>query len=157
MRHFLCFLLLCLLGKITFAQSSQFQVVGTSLNSAKNSNVRLLYSVGQLTVKPIKGDLYSLVQGPVVATTEPLSLAVTSSSLEPSASLKVYPNPVLSVLTIEYPNALHICILDMVGTPVITQPLVDKNIYVGHLPAGVYIIQLVEENGKTITLKLSKL
>ena len=78
------------------------------------------------------------------------TLGLSENSYE---SVKIYPNPVTSVLNIQLPGVLvinNITVTDVTGKKVINQYNTDKQVNVQGFAAGMYIIQITSGNQKFV-------
>jgi hypothetical protein len=79
-------------------------------------------------------------------------------NVKEETEIAIYPNPFGDHLTIKSANANSATLYNMTGTAVLKVE-VDKNttISTGHLPAGIYLLKLVDKNGHLVqTEKLIK-
>ncbi|MFC2103864.1 cadherin domain-containing protein [Bacteroidota bacterium] len=103
-----------------------------------------------------------------------LSIEVSDGSLDANASItvnlenttgvdpialgsemKVYPNPVVSVLNITKPSNFNIEIYSVIGIKMLETK--EQNIDLGYLDKGVYFVVFKNENGKSVkSLKILK-
>lgn len=69
------------------------------------------------------------------------------SAVESTHALDVYPNPFTGELRIETTDAVEVHIFTMVGQEVYHAPLVNKQLQLGSLPAGVYVLRVKYADG----------
>ena len=89
-------------------------------------------------------------------------LTVTATEPTESDALSVYPNPVINTLTVELPGPQRIenlTLRTMTGTPVLQPTLPNRlstvTLEIGHLPKGLYLLQIQTTNG-TVNRKVLK-
>jgi hypothetical protein len=86
--------------------------------------------------------------------------SVGISEMKPAASWSIYPNPVVNTLHINSDGNFHgnyeLKILNVLGQVVMKGNTSRNQFDVSSLSEGVYILNLVDEEGKTITLKFNK-
>ena len=88
-------------------------------------------------------------------------MSVTGSEDLVAPELKIYPNPFTDAVrihgTVGSKKKSRLRVINVAGTVVHTQIIIgpDESIWLGHLPAGVYLFVLGKD-GKTKTVKMVK-
>lgn len=70
--------------------------------------------------------------------------------------LKAYPNPALTTVNVEYAGApATLQLIDLQGRRMLTQEITDMvTLDIAAYPRGLYLLRIVEENGRTVTEKI---
>ena len=87
----------------------------------------------------------------LTTSTEPCERSLTTVNIN-KTGVKIYPNPVVDILNIETDvNKNSIKIIDLTGKIIESYTINEKKIsvQVNHLPKGIYIVEVENENGKT--------
>ena len=81
----------------------------------------------------------------------------THSVLNSDLDITIFPNPVKEQLTIIGSTGYAI-IFNALGQPVLETKITNEvqQVSIGHLPNGIYTIQLRQENGQTVTRQIMK-
>lgn len=84
-----------------------------------------------------------------------ISVSLGVNNLEALGNVHVYPNPANNFIVVEAEKELHASVLSLVGQQVLQQELnSSKNkINTAQLPAGTYILQLMDDNGQRGTMR----
>jgi hypothetical protein len=147
------------------AQVKQSEVVSAGGGFFANDNVSVSYTIGEPVIGTVaKGDLivvHGFQQGYVITTEEPI---VKPGINEFTASdVKVYPNPVNSVMYVEISNASIVgsavkC-FDMAGRLINESIFEDDNrlsVDMSSLPQGTYLVKIISEDGVVVNKKIMK-
>ncbi|WP_312556289.1 T9SS type A sorting domain-containing protein [Empedobacter brevis] len=87
----------------------------------------------------------------LTTSTEPCERSLTTVNIN-KTDVRIYPNPVVDILNIETDvNKNSIKIIDLTGKTIESYTINEKKIsvQVNHLPKGIYIVEVENENGKT--------
>ncbi|WP_334124346.1 T9SS type A sorting domain-containing protein [Empedobacter brevis] len=87
----------------------------------------------------------------LTTSTEPCERSLTTVNIN-KTDVRIYPNPVVDILNIETDvNKNSIKIIDLTGKIIESYTINEKKIsvQVNHLPKGIYIVEVENENGKT--------
>ena len=145
-----------------------------SLNKKNNFFLRTVNNFSPLIIvddieafKKIFGEKFRTFNNPISSTeipynlttsTEPCVRTLSTNNLTKS-DVKIYPNPVVDILNIESDvNKNSIKLFDITGKILESHTINDKklSIIVNHLSKGIYIIEIENEKGKTISKFIKK-
>ena len=83
-------------------------------------------------------------------------LAVNSPKMEEKSTITIYPNPATTHIGLSSSKGVdRVLIFNMVGRQMKNYPVgvSDKQYFVGDLPRGIYLVQLLGSNNEVITTK----
>jgi len=103
--------------------------------------------------------VFLFVFGLSVAASAQVSLRSSSSQVLDRVELRVYPNPVVDHFEISESDQInHIRVYNLVGRKMKDYTYTkEERYYVGDLPRGLYLVQLIGNNNKTlITRRINK-
>jgi hypothetical protein len=139
------------------AQSFERTVVSTAGGFATSTALTLEYTIGESVVGNFITSPISIGQGYNQAQPDTQSSSVGLLNL---ASLKLFPNPASSMLTIQSDKALNAKILDVTGKLVLDDLSIQANqsntINIEEIATGVYFIQLSDEKHQSAHVKFVK-
>lgn len=139
----------------TNAQNLERVVISNGGNTITNNDISLSVTIGEPVTAEISNDDISLIQG-----MEQSFSMFTLSVIKISATeLLVYPNPTSSTLEIRSDRYINdITLLDGFGKTIRTEMVhgYQKSINVDALPAGIYFIQ-IKEDENFMTTKFLKI
>jgi hypothetical protein len=154
-------LLACAIAQAQPLRPDVLASAGTTLSNAANT-ARLSFTVGEVAVQGQALPSFSYGQGfhnSALQTVRVRDLDLAAWSIE------AWPNPVSQMLFLRFdvPHAgdyLSASVWNLLGQPVVPACRLDafseKQILVGHLPAGVYLLQLADQNGRKAAVKFVK-
>jgi hypothetical protein len=144
------------------AQSSEQQLIGVSNGNITDKGIQLNWSIGETFIAFQTTDFGLLTEGfiqPAINQREqfPPNMIKGPFELTEGLSLKISPNPVRDLITLNLENPLkeltYICIIDFTGKLVLTDYFhaghQQMDLDMAPFPNGLYLIQLISP-GKTI-------
>ena len=146
---------------IGFSQSVSPEVISSSGDYFENSNSKLSWTIGELSVETYQGTNATLTQGFHQPTN---SLNVTSADqIDITANIKIYPNPVVGNLNLELGNNLNeeynLLIIDFNGKLIFSSKdnikkfqTIDMSTY-SH---GTYMLTLTFKHSESKTFQIIK-
>lgn len=157
LSHLPIYLIICLFLPPQFLNSQE--VISSGGGTQSNSIGSISHTIGE----PISG-LKSNTQGSLSQGYQQSNYVVTALSELPNRDLLLdaYPNPVIDRISIEIKLQNEITLVgvvsDMNGSEILKQPLYNglNNLDLSNLPAGNYIIVVLEENKILKSFKLVK-
>ncbi|RYU79540.1 T9SS type A sorting domain-containing protein [Hymenobacter persicinus] len=137
----------------------QYAPMGLDLNNAPPENYFFANETG--TWQNYSTDAFSSGKTPagsimMRAVMTNNTVTATAADAAVAAGFTLYPNPSSGLVQVQGQFA-RATVLDALGRPVWTQPagqLGQAELSLGHLPAGVYLVQLVLPTGATVTKRL---
>jgi len=131
------------------AQHLSPEVIGSAGASFSNSTANTDLTVGEVVTETYQSNTI-LTQGFHQGTIE-----VASSVIEIKETIKVYPNPTTSYLTIELEKSgnLDLVLIDMNGKIVLHDKMKNqqnKQLDLSYIRQGNYFLQLIKDNKKSI-------
>ncbi|HSF90429.1 MAG TPA: T9SS type A sorting domain-containing protein [Saprospiraceae bacterium] len=149
------FLWLCIYSSTAMmAQTIDRQVLSAAGENYETVNGSLVFTVGEIAVETFEKEV-QLTQG--FHQEWAVITSVASASADP-LHVSVYPNPTIGILNIESESEVQIFLYDLSGKLKIkaSQPLGSGQIDVSDFPAGIYVLEVIDQSGKKKVLKIEK-
>lgn len=134
----------------THAQTLVPTLVGSAGATAQSSIGSLEWSVGEPVASTLTANNTTLSQG-----FHQVYIFITSDTDEsagtPTLQVKVFPNPTTEYIYVEAAENISARLYNLVGKEAIstTQPEYEQELKVGHLPAGIYLLEIQSEKTNT--------
>lgn len=135
-----------------FAQTIDRQVIASAGNTISNANHKVTFTIGESIVGKIQNGTI-INQGFLAGASSGSTLAVDEQLL--STAIKVYPNPVSEILSIDLNDVagdIKVLMYSLSGQLIKTVKLnAQKNtLNVSHLQSGMYLVNLHFSDNKTV-------
>ena len=140
-----------------YAQSMDQSVISTSGNNFSTASTAISWTIGEVVIETVANGNNTLTQG-----FHQSELDVTSvQSHLPSFNISVYPNPIVSKLTInlgDYEAKAFLEIVDISGKTVhLSSTATNTNIDLSGLSSGVYFLSIKNDEDQILnTFKIQK-
>ncbi len=161
MKNILFSLLLISSSCFAYSQSLSRTVIGSAGALTSNSSAQLEFTLGESAVSSVKNSSAVLTEGFNQGyAKKDTQVSIWSDHTYPE--VKLFPNPATSYLYLENHENLDISIevLDYVGKTVKqTMPVSSHSkatLDIKHLPSGIYMIKMTDENNKHYTYRWIK-
>jgi hypothetical protein len=156
--------LICICNPEGYSQEMQRFAFVSSASAGSNSTTMLQTSIGELMVETYSGGSNIITQGFLQHDQFPLNIEIQEAT---SGNIKVFPNPVNSLLNIEFsfsdPGTFSVDLFDLLGKHQQMQGHTEKTtssikLDLGNIPAGIYFLRISSSNGQfTEIFKISKI
>lgn len=161
MKHFICCFVLIVAGQMTFSQSIEPQVIGSTGGYYVATNATLSNTVGEVVIETVSSTNSIITQG----FQQPESSGVGIVEMPGKIQMNVYPNPTFDQITIAlklHDQDFRVSLFDSQGKLVIQDRILrntnNQTMDVSRLAAGTYVLRVTSQDQKhAATMNIQKM